>query len=456
MATEVWFRDPYNYVRELIECGQGLIAWNRGVLIKRSIDPVSWAQLYYGESMPVRQLCIGSQGTAEVGPGRGLDHPIAVYPTWTYGDPLVYLEDMLARPVGQDMHACTDLNLARDERPVFGQEHRVVVTGLPNLSSGLGRNLITILKHLQEDHPEANLMLHGTYSFKMCFGLGFRSADVEPRTGAASGTLLLANGAEANYKRVQKEPTWLKAVGMTPGDLDVPRNRCIFNIRSAVWSAANLAKVKNFRSTRHENVDTKTPDVNYVMPEGRNIIPAKLGRVGTKVVCNACTLQLSCKQFRRDEVCSLTDSDTGKLARLFGTRDSRGIVDGLQALAMLQANRLETAVSIEEELGDISPEVSKLINSLFSQGVTLAKLLDPTLRGGGVKVQVGVVNGQATAAVSTSTPAELTGNVVRALEAQGIPRDKITPQMVMATIEGMGNPENVQRAVEGTVISEGE
>jgi hypothetical protein len=120
----------------------------------------------------------------------------------------------------------------------------------------------------------------------------------------------------------------------------------------------------------------------------------------------------------------------------------------------LQANRLERAAGIEQELDDISPEVSKLINSLFSQGVTLAKLLDPSLRGGGVKVQVGVLNGQATAAVSTSTPAELTGQVVRALEAQGIPRDKITPDLVMATLQGMADKDRVQPAIEGAVISE--
>jgi hypothetical protein len=126
MPTEVFFRDPYNYVRELVECGQMKITWNRGVLLKRSIDPVAWAELYYGAGMPVRQFCVGSQGTAEVGPGRGMDKPLAVYPTWTYGDPLTFLEDMLANPIGQDLRACADMNLTPDERPVYNQEHIVL------------------------------------------------------------------------------------------------------------------------------------------------------------------------------------------------------------------------------------------------------------------------------------------------------------------------------------------
>lgn len=455
MATEVWFRDPYNYVRELVECGQGLITWNRGTLAKQRLDPVPWADLFYGQAIPVRQICVGSQGSAEVGPGHGLDNPLAVYPTWTYGDPLPFLEDMMAEPLGNNLEACMDPRLAVDERPVYGQEHRVVVTALPAGSTGPGRALLMILKQMQEDFPDCKLMVHGLYSFKYAFGLGFGAADIEPRTSAANKKVMLAGGGEADYRHVQKKATWLTAVGMKPADLDEPRGRCMFNIRSAVWAGAHINDLSNFRSTPHENVDTTTPPVRYEAPKGKNPLPIVKIKTGDKVICDACTLQLDCKQFRQGEVCSLTDNEVGKLARMFGTRDSQSIIDGLQALSMLQANRLEKAAAEEVMLGEISPEVSKIINSLFSQGVTLAKLLDPTLRGGGVKVQVGVVNGQATASVSTgATPAELTAQVVRALEAQGITRDKITPELVAATLQGMASPEDRVRAIESTVISE--
>lgn len=453
MPTEVFFRDPHNYVRELVECGETNIAWNRGVLLKRSIDPVAWAELYFG-MMPVRQFCIGSQGTAEVGPGRPLSKPIAVYPTWTYGDPLTFLEDMLAKPIGQDLAACADIDLTPDERPVYGQEHIVFVTNLPKLSTGAGRSLLTMLKRMQEDYPEAKMFVHGTYSFKYAFGMGFWGADMEPRTSAAQGKLLMASGGEVDYKKAQSNATWVSVVGMKPSELDSPRGRCIFNIKSAVWAGAHLDSMRTPKTTRSTPKDITSSDADYQHPRGQALPRNAVARVGDKMLCDMCSLQLSCKQFRQGEVCSLTDSETSRLAKLFGTRDSQTIVDGLQQLAMLQANRLERAVGVEQELDDISPEVSKMINSLFSQGVTLAKLLDPSLRGGGVKVQVGVVNGQATAAVSTSTPAELTGQVVRALEAQGIPRDKITPDLVMATLQGMADKDRVQPAIEGAVVSE--
>jgi hypothetical protein len=454
MPTEVFFRDPHNYVRELVECGQMKITWNRGVLLKRSIDPVAWAELYYGAGMPVRQFCVGSQGTAEVGPGRPLNKPIAVYPTWTYGDPLTFLEDMLAEPIGQDMKACTDINLPPDERPVFNQEHIVFVTGMPPVNTGPGRSLLAMMKRMQEDYPEAKMFVHGMYSFKYAFGMGFWGADIEPRNAAAQGSLQMAGGGEIKYQKVQSNPQWVSVVGMTPGELDSPRGRCIFNIKSAVWAGAHLDSMRTPKTAKSTPKDITTPDEKYEHPRGQALPRNTVARVGDKVLCDMCSLQLSCKQFRQGEVCSLTDSETGKLAKMFGTRDSQSIVDGLQQLAMLQANRLERAASIEHELDDISPEVSKLINSLFSQGVTLAKLLDPSLRGGGVKVQVGVVNGQATAAVSTSTPAELTGQVVRALEQQGIKRENITPDLVMATLKGMADRDRVPPAIEGAVIAE--
>lgn len=454
MPTEVFFRDPYNYVRELVECGQMKITWNRGVLLKRSIDPVAWAELYYGAGMPVRQFCVGSQGTAEVGPGRGMDKPLAVYPTWTYGDPLTFLEDMLANPIGQDLRACADMNLTPDERPVYNQEHIVFVTGMPPVNTGPGRSLLALIKRMQEDHPEAKLFVHGMYSFKYAFGMGFWGADIEPRNAAAQGSLQMAGGGEVKYQKAQSNPQWITVVGMKPGDLDSPRGRCIFNIKSAVWAGANLDSMRTPKTTRSTPVDITSSDAAYEHPRGQALPRNAVARAGDKTLCDVCSLQLSCKQFRQGEVCSLSDSETSRLAKLFGTRDSQSIVSGLQQLAMLQANRLERAAGIEQELDDISPEVSKLINSLFSQGVTLAKLLDPSLRGGGVKVQVGVLNGQATAAVSTSTPAELTGQVVRALEAQGIPRDKITPDLVMATLQGMADKDRVQPAIEGAVIAE--
>jgi hypothetical protein len=65
VSTEVWFRNPDTYIRELVECGVFQIAWDRGYLVKRKVDPIKHAELYYGQAYPWRVLAIGPQGSAE-------------------------------------------------------------------------------------------------------------------------------------------------------------------------------------------------------------------------------------------------------------------------------------------------------------------------------------------------------------------------------------------------------
>ena len=381
MSTEVWFRDPIYYVNELVECGVGRITWNRGALTKRRIDPIAWASLYFGEAIPVRQILVGSQGSAEIGPGRGLEKPLAVYPTWTCGDEPAFLEEMMASNVGDDMAACLDPSLPPDERPVYGQEHRVIVTEIPKANTGQGRAVIRMLKRMQEDYPNCKLMIHGMYSYKFAFGMGFAAADMESRTSAANGKVVLSSGTEMNYKHIQQKAHWVTAVGMKPSDLEIPRMRCIFNIKTALWAGENFTSLHSPRRTAsNKPVDHETPDALFVPESGRALPTSVKVRDGDKSLCDMCSLQLDCSQFRSGEVCSLTDSNTGELARFFGTRDSKHIIDGLGTLMTMQSRRLERAARNEAELDEIDPEVTKMVNSLFQQGVTLAKLLDRASR----------------------------------------------------------------------------
>lgn len=453
--SEVWFRNPHNYIRELLEADGRLIAWDRGMVVKRRIDPVPFVEMHYG-SLPFRSLMVGDQGTAEIGPGRTLENPIAVYPTWVYGDPTEELVNLIQNPVGQDPSICLDMRIPVDERPVLGQEHRVVVSEIPPMSTGIGKRFIAWLKELQEDNPDCIIHVHGFYSFKAAFGMGFGAGDMDPRTAAANKKLQMASGNEMPYQKVQANARWVTVLGMTPGDLESPAKRCIFNIRSAKLYAKQAPAQANLllRARSGRLVDTETPDADYVPPTTKNALPARIPvQEGDKMVCNSCSLQLSCKQFRVGEVCSLPESSAARLAHFFKTRDSAKIIDGLGVLMAMGANRLEQKAGEENAIGEIDPEVTKMINSLFVQGMQLAKLVDPSLRSSGVKVNVGVINGQASATVSSGkTPAELTGEVVRALEAQGIPRDQITPQLVMSTLQGMGDQDRVQQAIEGTII----
>jgi hypothetical protein len=166
-----------------------------------------------------------------------------------------------------------------------------------------------------------------------------------------------------------------------------------------------------------------------------------------------CSLSLDCKYYREGAVCSVPGAEPAPLARFFHTRDSNSIIDGLQQIMAIQTRRLERGMGSEEEFDELDPEVTKLLNGLFDQGIKLAKLIDPALRGG---TKVGVFvgqNGQTHVDVQQADPRQFVAKVVRSLEQQGIPRDKITTELVNSTILAMGDSAATQRAIEGQVIA---
>ena len=276
MTTETWFRNPDNYIRELVEVGAHNIVWDRGLLIKKSIDPDKHASLYFGQAYPYRVLVVGDQGTAELDAEHTMTKPKAVYPTWSYGEDAGLLQEIIEHPVGNDERSCLDTSVGPDERPVWGQEHRVVITDVPVATTGQGRKFLKFVKELQEDNPDAILHVHGLYSWRLAFGMGFASADVEPRTAAQKGKVHLPSGTEELYERAQAHPKWVTVFGFKPADLAVPRNRCMYNIKSAIWAGENYEKLFKFREVTSRNlkaVDSLSPDDEYVAPESASHIP---------------------------------------------------------------------------------------------------------------------------------------------------------------------------------------
>lgn len=451
MATEVWFRNPDNFIRELVEVGEHKIAWDRGILVKKRIDPVAHARLYFGATTPYRVLLVGAQGTAELRPGDTLLKPHAVYPSWEYGESSALLEDMLENPPGKDLAACFDASVPPDERPVYGQENRVLILNTPVASSGPGRKFLRYLKELQEDHPDSIIHVHGLYSWRYAFGMGLGAADIDPRVTAQKGKVCLPAGSEVPYERAQANPKWVTSLGFKPADLAVPRNRCMYNIKSAVWAGKNYDELLKFRtrSVPGFRPDIFTPNADYRPPEvGQMVVPK--GGEGDKFLCDTCSLQGNCSYFRAGAVCSLPNAEPKELAAFFNTRDSGHIIDGLGTLVAANARRLDRGMRIELDDGELDPEVTKILGQVFDQGTKLAKLIDPNLRGG-AKVQVNVGAGGA-AAISAGNPRQLIAAAIRELEDQGIRRDEITPDMIKGMFEGMQNPARKQQAIEGTVI----
>lgn len=451
--TELWFRNPHNYIRELVETRECNVTWDKGLLIKRKLDPYVHAKTYFAGNNDWRVLVIATQGTPEFRLGYTKNNPYAVYPTWSYehDNSLALLEEMMQYPIGEDESAYNDKSVKPEERPVKGQEHRVIITDLPSMSTYMGKNLIVKIKELQEKYPECIVHIHGIYGWRVNFGLGFRSVDIDPRTDASKGNVTLPNGSKMQAERTVSHPQWVRLIGMSTVDLiKEPRNRCIFNIKSARWASENFMENVLFKAQGSTSsldvISKKVKPVTTNFPRVNN--NTKLSpKEGDKILCNSCSLSQSCKYYRDGAVCSVPGTEATQLSDMFRTRDSDVIIDGLGTLMAMQSHRLVKGVKLEEEFGGIDPEVTKIINQMFTNGEKLAKLVDPALRNPNVQVNV---SGNA-AAIQASTPNQFMATVVKELERRGYRREDITPQMVgelLAEMTGKQKPE----AIEGTVI----
>lgn len=438
--TEVWFRNPHNYIRELVEAEAPFrVAWDRGTLVKRRIDPIMHANVYFGQDKQYDVLAIGPQGTAHLDNTHTLAKPKAVYPTWEYGENFNILEEMVSSPIGMDPDACM-ADVPLDERPVVGQDHRVVVTNLPNAQVASSRPFYRHLAELQEEYPECTLHLHGSYSYRVMFGMGFGAADIEPRTDAASGRVVLPNGKTLAYARTVGHLQWINLLGTSVTDLKNPKPRCIFNIKSALWASEHWGEDINFKSQGKIEVDPDDP--NPPVPVTiKSHSQFQVAEQGDKITCDTCSLTETCKYYREGAVCSLPGSEVSSLAKAFKSRDGSKIIDGLGAVLAAQVDRVERGMAVEVDLEINDPEVSKMLNSIFANGVKLAKLVDPSLS----KPLVQINNGKADGTAGLN-PKEVMAEVVRRLEAKGIDRADMTEMDFLNELSLMaGNePEVVQ------------
>lgn len=435
--VETWFRNPSLYIRELVEVPEARrIIWDRGLLIKKRIDPWKHASLYFDVNDNWQVMVCGEQGTALLDKDHDMTRPKAVFPTWVYGeDDLEVLEDMIANPVGEDEKLCRTRG-EPDEVPVYGQEHRVILTNLPKFSMGSSKTLIRTIREIVEDYPDSGVKIHihGLYSFNGIFSQGFYAGDYEARSNAALGNIVLPTGKLIKAGRYGGAVHWINLMDMSVAEMKVPRNRCIFAIKSFLWAGHYWAKDLNFKTVGAVNVDPRQKALQS--HRGARVIlgnpKENKPQPGDLVVCNSCSLQDKCKYFREGAVCSLPESEISVLADYFKSRDSSRIIDALGTVLGAQAKRLEKGIELEEEYGEMDPEVTKQMNALFNNGVKLAKLIDPMLSKPGVQINLG-----SSAIKSNSNPRQLVKHAMQALEDSGISKEDITPAMLESMLTQM-------------------
>lgn len=442
--TDIFFRNADNYVKELVDADYRQVVWDRGYLFRKRIDPVRHADLYFS-GFPYRIWDLGNeeQGCAEYLPGCDRENPAAVYPVLSMMSEhaISTLETMAANPAGENEEACLDLEAPKNERPVYGQDHIIIITDLPDMTTGRGRSMVRTIRDVQLDYPDATFHIHGLYGFSTLFGLGFKSVDYEPRSAAQKGKIVLPVGREIKYEAAALMSQWVSLLDFKPGELSDPKRRCVYNIKSTLWAADNFTEslARRFRRDAKvgpNDVDTTTPDSSFTPATTRSALPDRIKVLdGDKITCDTCSLTAACKVYRAGAVCSLGQENKG-LAAMFQTRDSSVVIDGLGKILTKQAERAQRAMDDEEEFQELSGDVTKMLDGLFKNGLQYAKLIDPTLRSPKVAVNVNGA-GAVTVGSERPTPQAIMKDVFAALEAQGFERNQITPEIIKLQMRAM-------------------
>lgn len=444
MSTEVWFRNPRLYVQQLSRWGEAKMVWLRGDLVNKRIEPVQWAKGYYGTTRDWRMLVVATTGAHEYDQTCANEaQPKACYPVWQYGESLEILELLAEQNCADDPLSWTDPTIDPFYRPRQGQEHRVVIMDLPPTTTGAGRRFLADVAEIQAKNPHCIIHLSGCWAYSVAFGFGAGSCDMDPHFEVSKNHMVLPNGKRINPDDGRDHEMWVNVLGYRISDDWDDRDHLLhFNVDSMNWAGEHYAENEKFRVSN--NINKR----EFIPPQPTKTIFSKTGgklpamAVTDMVTCNTCSRMHTCKYFREDAVCSVPGANVTELAKVFRTRDSSTIIDGLGALVALEVDRIQEARENEVEDGRIDRNLTKAIDTAFSHGVDLAKLVDPMLRSPKLAVQIN--NGTQAPANLQSLAAE----AVRSLEAQGIPRAQQTPEMLMKAI-GAAPPVLEGRVVDG-------
>lgn len=440
MKYEIWARNPHSYIRELAECGLSQICWDRGLLRKFHLDAWKHANQYFPAANDFRVLLVGDQGTAELNRESG-PAPVAVYPTWEYNQhPIEDLEWLMSGNRAEELaHARKAEGLPRDEIPVPGQEHRVVIIRPPSLGTGVGRDFLSLVSQMNADYPDVIVHYHGTYSQRP-WSYGIAAIDNDLRIRAQKGLITFPSGKITVYENAHYHRKWLDLIGFSAAELSVPRNRCLFTIKSAQWACehwddqddwlsdenlrlADLKKIIN----GNKPTPTRVRRLNLVRPPDVQPMP------GDKLYCESCSYSQKCTLFRVGSVCRVPDTPGNELADKFGSRSASKILDALGQMLGNELDRYDKGKKLEMASGELDPNVSKVADNIMKHGAALAKLRDPSLQKPLLAIQMNGGNGAMqinTGNSSGMTERELASMSVAALEAGGVPRDFMTYELI--------------------------
>ena len=275
---DLFWRNPYNYWRQMKEIGEVDIAWDRGILGRMKIEPFKFSSFKFSEINPNwRFYIIGEQDAQEYDASCSEGHPLGSYPTFNWGkDNIEKLEFWLKEPWGEDRSVYNDTDIPVKDRAVKGQPHKIFVTNLPRADMYEGIRAYSTLQEIAErwEPHGVQLILHRSYSMSNLFGRSFSAGTMDGRESASKGAIILYNGKKVDPRYADPHilRPYLNQFGFEYNDMEVASNRCMFNMKSIRYGSNNWdTPSRPFKKMKRVGL----PDI--VSPNGLVKIPAPKG-----------------------------------------------------------------------------------------------------------------------------------------------------------------------------------
>lgn len=242
---DLFWRNPFNYWRQMQEINEVNVAWDRGLVTRMRIDPFLFSDIKFGRTNPNwRTYIIGQQDAQEYDASCKPGIPKASYPTFDWSrDDLETLEFYLKNPWGEDPTMYKDRSIPIGQRAIKGQPHKVFITNLPPLNTISGRQAIALLEQVNNNwKPYCEIFVHRLYGFVNLFGRGFCAGSIDGREDASHGKVRLFNGRKMDPRVCNADDLkpHLDQFGYDYEDMESASNRCKFNMQSARYGSVNF------------------------------------------------------------------------------------------------------------------------------------------------------------------------------------------------------------------------
>ncbi|QOP65336.1 terminase small subunit [Gordonia phage Diabla] len=458
---DLWWQNPFKYYEHLKDSGESQVLFDHSMLEKYKINPREF-MLQHFRGMSWRCYVMNKDCVVLFDHTCGPRESLGSWPIWDYEKhDLAELKDLLETP-WKDRPISEHADWY--EVPSPHQPHRVFLkNAVTGLYDPIWRKRRLRLTKIQRLYPECEMFLKPKgFAVGLMFGSGFTACSVDPyeMRWLEKGKIILPNGRKVHLENVDKFAREIEHFGFDPYDVrydqDVGLLYCIASIRYAAhhWDDPT-GPFYNQKGVHMRAPDFNNPDMYAPMPSYEKV-SIKLDKIKPtdKVLCDSCSLWRLCPAYRTEEVCGLPSSETRKLADMALSRNADDVVEMLASVVSKQAERVERKIDDEKFLeSGYDKDVDKMLNNLFKNGATLAKLRNPNL--GRPLVQINAnVNPQAQA-IEQADPRALAMGVIRELEESGVPREDITEEMIEKHLQANYAPKQLEGEVVDAEVTDG-